>query len=506
MEKFKIIIRPLRSHYEEAKGIFSLAIPVFLTNLVQFGMGIADNMFLGHLGPKELASGSLSNVWLLGTSILASGLVFGMDTLGSQAYGAGNFGLVGIVLQNALFSLTFFSIPVMFLWFFTEDVLILMGQNPELASMCGIYSRILLPSLWPLLYYQALQRYLQVQGNVYPALIVGAVSFIANIIFNYLFIFSIGMGFIGSPIATMVSRFLVPLFLWLYIWKRKIHKKTWQGWSSEMYSIKRLKIFFKYAIFGGLMIAIEVWGFESAGLFVGLFQSPILISVHTIVLNTLLISFLVPLSLSVGASIRIGNLLGEGEPIRAKRTVQIASIITGGCMLINAIGMVTLGKVYAQAYTTNLEVIVLVGNLMWLAALVTIFDGLQTVQGGFLRGIGYQNYGTLMNFIGYYLIAIPSYAVLGIVLGWSLFGMWIGLLTAVVFICLGNFLFLVRINFAIESEKVQLRVGKTEQTLVLMETLPNTNENTTENEESDRQEDDSRFSDAEQSLLEMRTS
>lgn len=254
------------------------------------------------------------------------------------------------------------------------------------------------------------------------------------------------------------------------------------------------------------MIAIEVWGFESAGLFVGLFQSPILISVHTIVLNTLLISFLVPLSLSVGASIRIGNLLGEGEPIRAKRTVQIASIITGGCMLINAIGMVTLGKVYAQAYTTNLEVIVLVGNLMWLAALVTIFDGLQTVQGGFLRGIGYQNYGTLMNFIGYYLIAIPSYAVLGIVLGWSLFGMWIGLLTAVMFICLGNFLFLVRINFAIESEKAQLRAGKTEQTLVLMETLPNTNENTTENEESDRQEDDSRFSDAEQSLLEMRTS
>ena len=96
-----------------------------------------------------------------------------------------------------------------------------------------------------------MQRYLLNQGIVNPSLFVGIAGFLINIPLNYMLIYTAGLGFIGSPIATSTSRILIPFMLWGYVYYKGLHKKTWFGWSREMFSWQRIKTYLKFGIISG---------------------------------------------------------------------------------------------------------------------------------------------------------------------------------------------------------------------------------------------------------------
>lgn len=175
-----------------------------------------------------------------------------------------------------------------------------MQQSPSIARLSGTFVRVLIGGLYPLLIFQALQKYCQNQGIITPSIVVGLLSLGINALLNYFFIYLLNLGFIGSPMATDTTRFFLPLIMWLYIYKKGLHKKTWFGWTREAISWKRVSMFLKFAIPGGAMILFEVWGFDSSTLVAGSFKDPVAVSAHAVTFGFLATSFMFPLALSIG--------------------------------------------------------------------------------------------------------------------------------------------------------------------------------------------------------------
>lgn len=153
---------------------------------------------------------------------LFSGLVFGLDSVVSQAHGARNLRIVDRAFQTALFLVAIGCIVVSIAYYKTEDVLLFVGQTKEIAALAGNYAQWLILGILPAHLSRATVRYLQMRGIVFPSIIAGALSLACNIVLNLVLIFGIGgwsgFGFIGAALATSISRFINLALIWGYMW------------------------------------------------------------------------------------------------------------------------------------------------------------------------------------------------------------------------------------------------------------------------------------------------
>lgn len=149
-----------------------------------------------------------------------------MDTIVSQAHGAKNYRIIGISFQNSLVVVTFVSIPIALLWWFTEPILVLLSQDPIVAQGAGLYNRLSIPGLIPCLYYRAIAQYLQNQRILYPAVIAGVTGIIVSVALNWFLMFGLKMGFVGAPIAGSITFAFMAATLWIYVLIKGINKKT----------------------------------------------------------------------------------------------------------------------------------------------------------------------------------------------------------------------------------------------------------------------------------------
>eukprot|EP01119_Soliformovum_irregulare_P015584 TRINITY_DN4402_c0_g1_i2.p1 TRINITY_DN4402_c0_g1~~TRINITY_DN4402_c0_g1_i2.p1 ORF type:complete len:518 (-),score=139.01 TRINITY_DN4402_c0_g1_i2:65-1429(-) len=429
-------------------------------------MNATDAIFLGHLGQNEMAAAGLAQSWTWSTLYLDMGLVFGMDTLVSQAYGAKNFRLTGIIFQNALVVMTIGAIPISILWMFTKDILLLLGQSQELAEMAGKFAWCSLPGILPVIYYRASLRFFANQSVVKPALIISAIAFGLNIGMNYFFIYTLDLQFIGAPIATFASRLLMPILLWAYIIKSGIHKQTWPGFTKEAIAPKRLILFLRYGIPSMAMVFFEVAGYEINSIIVGTFKDATLLSVHAVCSSVLLTVWIVPNALSIGVSTRVGNLLGEGNFARAKTVANVGVLATFGLMTAMSIFVNLFRKLLPKIYTPEPAVVDIASDLFLLSSWTALLDGVQTVIGGVIRGAGLPKFASIVNFVGYYVIALPTGISLAMYASWNevtkVAAIWLGLTAGLFFISFAFCIQLLRIDWYKESLHAQERSEKKE--------------------------------------------
>jgi MATE family multidrug resistance protein len=353
-----------------------------------------------------------------------------MDTLVSQAFGAGNFELVGIILQNALVMGGLFTVPIGVLWWFTGDVLLLAGVNHSIAALSQTFVRYQIPGLFPFLVYRALVKYLQCQGIVVAAVVVNWIGVALNFLLNYVMIYGMfgigGFGFVGAPIATAMTRTCMPCLLWVYIYVTKCHKKTWFGWTTQAFSLTRLWNFFKMGMPTALSLVMEIGGYEFPSILAARFGEAV-VAYHAIGLQVELVLFALPLGLSIGASIRVGHLLGEGKPKAAHFAATTALQFTLGCVGVMVCVVILTRRWLAYVYTTDPAVIDGASRLLLLVTIVMILDAWQSVNGGILRGIGRPLPATVAAFIAYYPINLTIGIACAFWAGWGVYGLWVGL-------------------------------------------------------------------------------
>lgn len=415
---------------QELRRLLRLALPVAGAQVANMMMGVVDTLMVGRFSTEALAAVALANAWLWGWIMMGHGLVLGMDPIVSQAHGARDGALAGRTLQRGLVLAAALSVPVGLVWSATEIALVAFGQEPVLAREAWRYALVQLPSLPFLFGFFALRSYLQAREIVRPALFVAIAANGINALLNWLLIFGPGdlpaLGAVGAGIATALSRAAqLALLAWLVV-RGRLHEGAWVPWSREAWRVSGLRPVLAYGLPVSIQLGLEVGGFSAATLLAGRLGATAL-AAHTIVLNLASLSFMMPLGVAQGAVARVGNELGAGEPARAQRAAWVAVGLGASVMAGAALFFVLLRDALPTIYTADPVVVAAAAGILPVAAFFQVFDGVQVVACGVLRGMGSTRPAALINLVGYWALALPLAWVLGLHTALGLAGVWWGL-------------------------------------------------------------------------------
>ncbi|XP_058091621.1 protein DETOXIFICATION 16-like isoform X2 [Magnolia sinica] len=443
----------------EIKKQLLLAGPLIAINLLQFSLRMISVMFVGHLGELALSSASMATSFGGVTGfILLMGMGSALDTLCGQAYGAKQYHMLGIHMQRAMIVLAIVSIPISFIWAYTGQILVALGQDPMISMEAGLYARWMIPSIFAYGLLQCHVRFLQTQNIVIPMMISTGITVLLHVAVCWVLVFKSGLGNKGAALAIGISYWVNVALLAIYVNFSSACKKTWTGLSKE--ALNDILKFLRLAVPSALMVCLEVWSFELIVLLSGLLPNPKLeTSVLSISLNTCSMVYMIPFGLSSAISTRVSNELGAGRPQAARLAVCVVVVMAISLGAVLGLATILVRNVWGYVYSNEVEVVKYVATLMPLIALSDFLDGIQSVLSGTARGCGWQKTGALINLGAFYIVGIPTSVLLAFFFHVGGKGLWIGMVCALFVQSVLLTAITLRTNWHQEARKAKDRVN-----------------------------------------------
>lgn len=429
------------------REMLRIAIPLAFAELGWMFMSVVDNVMVGRLPDSAAAIGAVSvgSAFFYVFAIFAIGLMSGLDTLISHAWGAGKLPDARRTLASAL-TLSLALTPIVAACVLaTLPLLQILGVTPAIRLQAADFTRTLTFSLPLLLAYTCFRRYLQGIHYVRPIPFALITSNLVNFAGNWLLIYghwgAPALGVRGSALSTVIARLYLAAVL-LYA----VHRR-------DPAALRRLRpdpALIRQLLHLGLPAALTI-GFE-----VGVFHTittliatldPVSLAAHTIALNASSITYMVPLGIGSAAAVSVGRALGAGDRRQAVRAGWTALAITSVFEIGAALTFLLFPRAIARLYTRDPRVISLSVTLFGIAALFQLFDGLQAVATGALRGAGNTRTALKWNLICYWVVGLPVGCWIGFELHWGAVGFWDGLCLALILIgagLLGKWYFLTK--------------------------------------------------------------
>ncbi|XP_007939678.1 multidrug and toxin extrusion protein 2 [Orycteropus afer afer] len=445
----------------EAWALFVLSGPLFLFQVLTFLIYMVSTVFCGHLGKVELSSVTLAVAFInvCGVSV-GAGLASACDTLMSQSFGSHNKKHVGIILQRGMLTLLLSCFPCWALFLNTEQLLLLLGQDPAVSRLTQDYVMIFIPALPAIFLYSLLAKYLQNQGIIWPEVFSGIVGNCVNGLANYALVFVLNLGVRGSAYANTISQFMQTIFLFLYIVLKKLHLETWAGWSSQC--LQDWGSFFSLAIPSMLMMCIEWWAYEIGSLLMGLL-SVLDLSAQSVIYEVASMTYMIPLGLSIAVCVRVGTALGAADTVQAKRSAISGVLCTVGMSLVTGAMLSILKNKLGHIFTNDEKVIALVNQVLPIYIVFQLFEAICCVYAGILRGTGKQAFGAIVNLIAFYIIGLPLGAILTFVVRMRIMGLWLGMLACSLLAAIAFIAYTAQINWKLAAEEAQKHAGLHQQ-------------------------------------------
>ncbi|KAH0581706.1 hypothetical protein H2248_011392 [Termitomyces sp. 'cryptogamus'] len=470
--------RTVHAFWEELRILTRYALPVFGTHVLEFSLIMASVVSIGHLSTTALAAISLGSMSANVTAFsIIQGFASALDTMLPSAWTSSQPQLVGLWTQRMIVVMTFLLIPMLLVWFNAEAILIALRQDPEVARLAAVYLRWVSMGLPAYAFNCVSRRYFQSQGRfAVPTQIILIVAPI-NAVLNYLLVWgppSVRLGFIGAPIATAISFNLVSVMSIAY-GVLYVPKTAWYPLSRRMFT--SLGVLVHLGLAGVGQTASEWWAWELVALAASL-MGPVALATQSVLLSSASTTFQAPFALSVATSVRIGNLLGEGNAKRAGIASYTSIIMALGLSAASSTMFIIFKNKWAYLFNNDPEVVLLVASIIPLVALFQVFDGNAAVTAGILRARGKQVTGALLNLSSYYIIGTfftltvktivssKPYSYVGIPFGiWLAFscdmklhGLWIGLTVSLVYCSFFGTLLCFRTDWNREVWKVMQRI------------------------------------------------
>jgi MATE family multidrug resistance protein len=421
----------------ELVAMITLAVPVVLSELGWMAQGVVDNIMVGKLGPAAIGAVALGNAVYYTPSLFGIGLLLGLDTLVSQAYGRKDHDDCHRWLAQGVYLACIVTPPLMALLAALSYGFTRFGVIPEVAVLSGGYLRILNWGTLPLLLYGGTRRYLQGVGQVRVITATYVLANLLNWFGNWVLIYGkFGMpalGVNGSAISTCISRIAMAAALLGFAWRyeRKRGHPLFRHWAGPQLDRLRKLVRIGAPAAGQIVLEVGAWNLST---FAAGYLTPVALATHAIALNYASVSYMVPLGVSAAAAVSVGHAVGAGDAARARRAGWLALALGTGFMLIAAVAFLVAPRPLISLYTRDPRVLAVGPSLLWIAAAFQIFDGIQTVCTGALRGLGETRVPMFANLVGYWVLGLPLGFILCFVFKWGIYGMWIGLTLALIII------------------------------------------------------------------------
>jgi MATE family multidrug resistance protein len=426
---------PARVQYrDEIAAMLRIAGPLALAELGWMAMGVVDIMMVGRLPNSALAIGatSVGSALFYPFAIFGIGLMAGMDTLVSHAFGRGDMPEGRRSMVSAVGLACMISPLLMALVFACMPLLRVLGVAGDVRVQAAEFVRVLVWSLPLLVLYTVFRRYLQGLHSVRPVTIALVTSNAVNALGNWVLIYghwgAPAMGIRGSALSTVLARIYLTGVLLYAVRRRDPH--AFAGFRVSVAHVRRL---LRLGLPAATTTILEVGVFNTVTALAGTLDA-ISLAAHTIALNMAAVSFMVPLGISSAAAVSVGRARGAGDPSMAARAGWIAMGIGAAYELGAALAFVLFPRQITRLYTVDERVVKFAVLLFVIAAVFQVFDGLQTVATGALRGLGDTHTAMLFNLVCYWVIGLPLGCWLCYRLRWGIVGLWYGLCLALIMI------------------------------------------------------------------------
>jgi len=429
----------LQSYLDEVRPTLQLAIPLVLAELGWMSMAIVDTMMVGRLPNSAVAMGavSLGSAIFMVLALFGEGLLLGLDTLVAQAFGAGkredcHRSLVnGVYLSIALTPIL--SAPI---WFMPH-LLRAMHVDPALMRETIPYTNALTYGLFPLLLYFAVRRCLQAMNMVRPVAFALVAANIINALGNWILIYgkwgAPAMGTVGSGWSTAIARvYMAALLIGYLFWYDHKHRTELLKTPVDI-DLKRIKQLIALGIPAAMQFTLESGVFATVTTLIAKL-GPVPLATHQIALNTVALTYMVPLGIASAAAVRVGQALGRRDPHGAGVAGGTAIAIGAAFMSVASVVLLVMPRWIARIYTVDEVIIGSASTLLAAGAAFQLFDGIQSVATGALRGAGDTRTPMLCHFTAYWIVGLPLGAWLCFRRGWGALGLWVGLSLALILI------------------------------------------------------------------------
>src|SRR5215469_3375628 len=424
---------------QEFRPMLRLAAPLALTELGWLGMSFIDTVMVGRLPDSAAAIGavSLGSTLFYTIGLFGSGIMLGMDTVVAQAYGARRLEDCHRSMWNSLYLACVLSPVLMLAILGVVPLFPRFGLAPALVAQTVPFLKALVWSTLPLALYFALRRYLQSMHIVKPVVFALVSANLVNLAGNWVLVYGhLGVrarGVAGSGWSTCVSRiYMVAVLAAAAVYyDRKRSSGLWQ--ASRKLEMWRIRELLRLGLPAALQLFMEVSAFATATFLIGKLGA-VQLAGHQIALNVASFTYMVPLGICSAAAVRVGHAIGAGDAHGAARAGWMALLFAVIFMSCSGLALFLFARPIARIYTPEIDVINAGATLLLVAAVFQLFDGLQVVATGALRGAGNTRIPMLANLVGYWVIGLPLGAFLCFQLKMGAAGMWLGLCLALILI------------------------------------------------------------------------
>ncbi len=414
------------------KRNLNLAFPVVLSQIGQVTVQLVDNMMVGHVGTVELAASAFANnVFVIGL-FFGMGITYGLTPLVGKSFSNQKTEEVVDWLKNGIFTHFVVAIVLSLLMLGIWFLLPFMGQTNDVVETAKPYYLLLCASYFPFILFFSMKQFFEGIGNTRIAMQITLTANLINIVLNYVLIFGkFGfpeLGLVGAGMGTLISRIFMPLLFALYIGRFARFRRYFVLAKRIPLSKAKFNSVLRIGIPIGFQIIVEVITFSIGAVMMGwLGETPL--AAHQVAIGLAGFTYMISLGISQATTIRISHQMG----VKNFRSLRLAAFASTHLVLFF---MSVMGLIFIVAkawlpllFTTDEQVIIIASQLLIVAAVFQIFDGLQVIMLGALRGMADVKIPMIMAFVAYLFIGVPTSYIVTFLLNAGPQGIWIGYLT-----------------------------------------------------------------------------
>ena len=411
----------------EWKALTSIAVPLVIVQVGMMLMGVVDTLIIGRVSPDALAAVALGNLYFFNCIVIPMGTLMALDPLVAQGVGAKDELAVSRAVQRGLLLSLVLGLFATLAMLPAGPFLRFFRQPAQVIPEATVYIHISAWSMAPFLTFVVIRQTLQALHRIAPIVWTIVIGNVINAFLNWVLIFGhLGaprMGVTGSAIATLIARWAMFLILLAVAWKDL--RPFMHTLDRASFTWRPLWRMLALGLPIGFQQMMEFSAFAAVGLLMGTFGA-VQVAAHQVALNLAALTFMVPLGVGAAAAVRVGHAIGAGDQERARLSARLSYSVGAAFMMTTALMFLLIPEELAALYSSDSTLIAVAGVLIPIAGVFQVFDGMQAVGAGVLRGLGDTRVPLIAMLLGYWLIGVPVSLYLAFRTGIGPQGLWWG--------------------------------------------------------------------------------